>query len=439
MKVISFIFTFFAPCLLFAQLNNSRIAVQWDDKSDWLQILAKAEHQEKYIFVDCYATWCKPCKMMDKNVYVNEKISEYINDNFISVKFQFDTSSFDDETVKRRYKDAKEILDKYHVSSFPTFLFFSSSGKLLHKGFGYKNQDDFMTILKSACDTNKQFYTLIDKYKHNNISHTLLPSLSNMARSLGESNLSREIGHDYLMNYLYNLSNNEILTKENVEYMDQYVQSSNEKGFDLFLRYSDRINVLMGKNNFAFGVIQRVVTTEEIDSILSKKTNDSNDPNWNYFINRIKKKYGASTAGRVVTDAQLKWYRQKKNWNKLAKVYISKTEQYGLDTSGIAKYFANNMIWELFFEHNNDKALINKGIKMMEVVMKGESNSTFFDTYANLLYKAGRVKEGIKWEERAMEYDIENAKRNKRSPKSLYSSTLEKMRVGEPTWPIQNN
>ena len=34
----------------------------------WQEVLQKAKAENKYIFVDCYATWCGPCKAMDKEV-----------------------------------------------------------------------------------------------------------------------------------------------------------------------------------------------------------------------------------------------------------------------------------------------------------------------------------------------------------------------------------
>ena len=42
--------------------------IHFEQGLSWKDILAKAKAEHKYIFVDCYATWCGPCKYMDKNV-----------------------------------------------------------------------------------------------------------------------------------------------------------------------------------------------------------------------------------------------------------------------------------------------------------------------------------------------------------------------------------
>ena len=51
----------------------------------------KAKEEDKIIFVDVYATWCGPCKMMDREVFSQEKVAEYYNATFVNAKFDSDT------------------------------------------------------------------------------------------------------------------------------------------------------------------------------------------------------------------------------------------------------------------------------------------------------------------------------------------------------------
>src|SRR5688572_7384578 len=96
----------------------------------WDQILAKAKSENKYVFVDCYATWCGPCKDMDKNVYPQENVGKFFNAKFISVKVQMDKTSNDSRMVKQWYDDAEKLMSKYQVTAFPTFLFLSPDGNI---------------------------------------------------------------------------------------------------------------------------------------------------------------------------------------------------------------------------------------------------------------------------------------------------------------------
>src|SRR5882724_7685125 len=100
--------------------------------------MEKAKATQKYIFVDCYATWCGPCKTMDNKIYPLESIGEYFNDKFISLKVQMDTSRQDNDEVKNGYADAHDLKSQYQIGILPTFLFFSPEGKLVHRAFGLK-------------------------------------------------------------------------------------------------------------------------------------------------------------------------------------------------------------------------------------------------------------------------------------------------------------
>ncbi|RYF73450.1 MAG: disulfide isomerase, partial [Cytophagaceae bacterium] len=66
---------FFALCcfpgLLQAQINFQKKA--------WKDLLAEAKMQRKLIFVDVYADWCGPCKMLDRDVFSDKVVGKKFN------------------------------------------------------------------------------------------------------------------------------------------------------------------------------------------------------------------------------------------------------------------------------------------------------------------------------------------------------------------------
>ena len=86
-----------------------KIEIQFENKLTWQQIQAAARQENKFIFVDCYATWCTPCKMMDRDIYSSEKVGDYMNSNFISIKIQIDTTTHDNDDIRNMYFDAHMI------------------------------------------------------------------------------------------------------------------------------------------------------------------------------------------------------------------------------------------------------------------------------------------------------------------------------------------
>src|ERR1700749_3767420 len=108
--------------VLFVLTDNiyAQTGIRFEQGLNWQQVLAKAKAEHKYIFVDCYATWCDPCKQMDKNIYSQKAVGDAMNDKFICIGLQVDVSKNDDEHTKSWYKDAEQIAKDYAIQFLPT-------------------------------------------------------------------------------------------------------------------------------------------------------------------------------------------------------------------------------------------------------------------------------------------------------------------------------
>lgn len=51
------------------------------------ELEAKMEKEPRKVLVDVYTKWCGPCKMMMKSTFQDEKVVNYINENYYAVKF----------------------------------------------------------------------------------------------------------------------------------------------------------------------------------------------------------------------------------------------------------------------------------------------------------------------------------------------------------------
>jgi len=104
----------------------------------WEEALAKAKAENKLIFMDAYASWCGPCKMMSKNVFPNKKVGEFYNQNFISVKMNMEKG------------EGPELARKYRVRAYPTLFFINGDGKVVHQSLGYHRKNEFLKLGKQA-------------------------------------------------------------------------------------------------------------------------------------------------------------------------------------------------------------------------------------------------------------------------------------------------
>jgi thioredoxin-related protein len=414
-----------------AQTSSDLKTINFEENLSWEQIVTKAKAENKYIFVDVFATWCMPCKQMDKAVYTSEEVAQFANKRFISVKVQIDTTKNDNAQVKKWYSVSHDLRLKYKIYSFPSFLFFSPEGKIVDYESGFHPPSEFRQILENAIDPGKQLYTLLGKYNKGEKNYKEMPLLAKKVASLlNDQETAARIAKDYNQNYFNKLSNEQLLTKENLEFItwNPRILRSKDKYFKIFMDSSSKIDGIARRIGFAEDAANEVISREEIWSkIMPDGKAINTEPNWSKLSNAIQKKYGKAYADKNILGAKIYWYSKKKDYFKTIKYNVEKIETYGIDTTFWGRFFLNNMVYDLILFHCDDTAVLKKSIKWMEIVLDGEhyGNGESIDTYANLLYRVGRKEEAIKWQEKAVVLNPEEGEIKKH---------LAMMKNNQPTW-----
>jgi len=415
---------------LFIHAQETR-GVKWTENLSWQQIKEKAKAENKYIFVDCFATWCRPCKQMDKDVYTKDSVGNYINDKFISIKVQMDTSKDDNDQAKKWYADAHKMLQQFKITAFPCFLFFSPDGKIVHKGRGAKNVKDFIELTIDASNPNKQYYTLLDKYMHRNSDYSIMPYLANISQEFNENELALQIATYYMHNYLDKLNDSEFCKKTNLEFIGSFFKmlSSKDRVFNFYYHHSDSIDALMGDNGYSGRFINYIIYKEEITPKINIAKNGGRDPDWKKIRKAIINNYNTDYAESNILSAKVGWYNYKKNWRKYAKYLIQKVDKTNIPPGMIGLVILNNSAFDLF-KYSSDKQELKKALSWSEraIQLSLTPNADVMDTKANLLYKLGRREEAITVEENAV----------KLKPNDLVmQKNLEKMKKGTSTWLLE--
>jgi thiol-disulfide isomerase/thioredoxin len=52
--------------------------VQFEHNLSWTAIQAKAKAENKYIFMDCFTTWCGPCRFMSTKIFPQKESGDYM-------------------------------------------------------------------------------------------------------------------------------------------------------------------------------------------------------------------------------------------------------------------------------------------------------------------------------------------------------------------------
>lgn len=128
------------------------------------ELLKQAEKENKLIFIDCYTSWCAPCKWMDKNVFVRKEVADFYNANFINLKLDMEKG------------EGIDLAKKYEVNSFPTYLFIDHTGKIIHKANSRMSAEDFIIEGEKALNPSQSIGVLAEKYENSSITLSELVS-----------------------------------------------------------------------------------------------------------------------------------------------------------------------------------------------------------------------------------------------------------------------
>ena len=70
--------------------------------------------------MDCYTSWCGPCKMLAKEVFTDPDVAAFFNEKFVNAKVDMEKG------------EGPALKKQYGVNAFPTLLFLNGDGELQH-------------------------------------------------------------------------------------------------------------------------------------------------------------------------------------------------------------------------------------------------------------------------------------------------------------------
>lgn len=184
--------------VVMAQTGEEK-GIRFLDNVAWKQVAEEAIVQEKMIFVDCYTSWCGPCKMLAKEVFPLPEVGEFFNTNFINVKY--DMEQPEGVALNKRYNG--------EVTNYPTMMVIDPrSGKILHKFVGGRSAEELIFEAKQGLVKQGE-------------------------KSLDERYAAGERDYLFIKDYVLHLS----LTKQKerqVEVVDRYFKEN--ESFDVLLK-----------------------------------------------------------------------------------------------------------------------------------------------------------------------------------------------------------
>jgi len=440
------------PALVFGQEPSG---IKFEKDLSWDQVKTKAKEENKYIFVDFFASWCGPCKQMDRDVYPLPDVGNVMNANYISVKCQLDTPNSDGTHAIDTYPDIREIGEQYRVREFPTFIFFSPNGDIVHRAEGFMAAAVFDSLAISVLDPGKQFYTLLRQYYAGHEEKEAMYYIAMNAGEFGVQDEGKKVALTYKRNFLDQVDKSELFSKKNLELISRYpelVENSTDPYFNMFYRHPEWADSIFHRPGYSKSFVKSIIRKEYIYPNLFDENSKPvvKDPDWTKIERTVKLQYGEAYAVELVNNAtRINFYSESKQWRKYAALIGELIQKYSPKLNGnefanatmMGNFFQrddwnlNTAAWNVF-QHCDDKKVLKEAVKWSDLSLlidpdskKNGGSDEYLDTKANLLYKIGRIKKAIKTEEEA--YKIARASQQTGAD---IMANLNKMRTREKTW-----
>jgi len=412
--------------LIITSISVQGQGIVFSGEPSWEQALIKAKTEKKFIFVDCFATWCSPCKQMDKDVFSTKSVGDFFNDHFISIKLQFDTTNHDSQLVRDWYVTAEKFKKDYKIIGYPTYLFFDSSGMIVIKEIGMISANIFLAKAKSALSPKGQYLTMLEEYRLGNNDNNLVIKL------MLEACRQQDWKTAYTLHDKFVSSGVDLYQKENLLAMCASISRMKSSGIKVLMQNPDAINTILEDE----GRAQAIIKVWARDSIYKTILKDRNGPKkWNLVSKRLENLV-PSFAKEVLLELKINDAKVNKRWDEFAKLKMDYYDRYADAFSHNEKWFMNNDLWEIFKVCTNKKTLQRAALwskKTIYIYNPDEADPEAIDTYANLLYKSGDISEAIYWERKAL--SIHTARQDQIKI-GKYTETIRKMETGIATWSL---
>lgn len=117
---------------------------QHNEHTTLTNVVDLAVSENKLIFIDIYADWCTPCKMMDEDVFSDDEISDFMKANFINYK------------VDGEKYNGPNLGVMFGVGGYPTLLILDQRGRLLERNDGALYHTGIKKMAKVAIKNSKK-------------------------------------------------------------------------------------------------------------------------------------------------------------------------------------------------------------------------------------------------------------------------------------------
>lgn len=317
------------------------------------EIIAKAKKEKKLVFIDAYASWCGPCKMMEKNIFPQKSVREYFNTNFINARFDMEKG------------EGRDLAAKFGVRSYPTYLFLNGEGELVSRNTGYMEESMFVAMAQDINSQGNKKGSLKERFANGEKDPEFLINIMKL-----NSDTDYEFAKKASERYFENKKATDPMSKDEIGYMLFFLKSTEDSSYKAFAsRKAEIIKYLPEEtyNEFDGQLKLSKIVEQSIDD-KNKKINEE------YFMKMAEPLVGKQMATTKLNQTKLSYYEHNANfpeYEKAALDYYKTPDSFNPDELLRAAW--------IFVDHVQTPSSLKKATEWAEKsVMRGETSENTY-------------------------------------------------------------
>jgi thiol-disulfide isomerase/thioredoxin len=341
------------------------------------EALAKAKKENKLVFMDAFTVWCGPCKYLSKNVFTNDTVGGFYNQNFICVKMDMEKG------------EGIDLAKKYAVQSYPTLLYLDSNGEMVHRTCGVSYSaaatQNLINDGKIAMDPAQSLAGFQKKYEGGSNDAAFISTYLKMRYSACMES-DQEV-----KKYLSSVPEKELSSRSNWNIIYLHLKDAESPQFQYLINNRGEFSKLFTKDS----------VDRKINQVYSASMRNAVNSKDEARYNKLRAEFiktGDPKAEQVSAEMDLSLYENTNEHEKYAAAAKKYIEKYASKNANRL----NSIAWH-FYEVIEDKALLKQAAEWSKRSIEIDNSYANNDTYAALQYKLGNKQEALKYANKAIE------------------------------------
>jgi len=339
----------------------------------------EAARQNKYLFVDCYTSWCGPCRKMEQEVFVRKEVADFFNKHFICLMVDMEKG------------EGIAIAKDNKIHGYPTQLYYSPGGDKVHSGVGSTTPDKFIVQGQTAMD---------DQSNYNGLRRRFIAGERDMEFLKKLIYATNEVNHDTcekaLAMYWDMIPENDFFTKENYELFKYNETDINSKAFTfVYYHHDEFLEKFVAKKDYSeYGDMADWMRKNDSDLIYKKAAGaiktaaDKYDPALFKKAKDIALRSKNEDIMLLVCIEEIRYYKQTGNLQPYLADVTRYMWEYGPQKHYLYYTFARSMLL-----NTDNKDVLVKALTYSEKAMYYDWSYNTLDLNAHILYKLKRYSE----------------------------------------------